>query len=105
MTANLATDLPSDLPDEVVTVVLDTAHVRITRIVSRGHASPDGYWYDQEENEWVLVVRGAARLRFEDTTVEMRPGDHIIIPARRRHRVEWTTPDEPTVWLAVFYRE
>jgi cupin 2 domain-containing protein len=53
----------------------------------------------------VTVVRGAARLRFEDGVVEMRPGDHVTIPAHRRHRVEWTTPDEPTVWLAVFYQE
>jgi cupin 2 domain-containing protein len=103
--ANLFTELPPHTPGELIATLLEAAGVRIERIVSHGHASPEGYWYDQEEHEWVLVVRGAARLRFEDGTVEMWPGDHITIPAHQRHRVEWTTPDEPTVWLAVFYRE
>ena len=102
---NLFADLPTDLPAELVRTLAAAPGVRIERIVSHGHASPPGFWYDQDEAEWVAVVRGAARLRFEDRTVEMRPGDHLTIPAHRRHRVEWTTPDEPTVWLAVFYRE
>ena len=50
-------------------------------------------------------MRGAARIRFEDGTVEMKPGDFVNIPAHQKHRVEWTTPDEPTIWLAVFYDE
>ncbi len=54
-------------------------------------------------HEWVVVLKGAARLEFQDRVVEMRVGDSITIPARQRHRVAWTTPDEPTVWLAVFY--
>jgi cupin 2 domain-containing protein len=101
--SNLLADLPSHLPNELVQVLAAAHGVRIERIVSHGHASPPGFWYDQDEAEWVVVLKGAARLRFEDGTVEMRPGDHITIPAHRRHRVEWTTPDEPTVWLAVFY--
>ncbi len=105
MTTNLFADLPPSLPDELVQTLTATPRVRIERIVSHGHASPPDFWYDQDETEWVTVVRGAARLRFEDGTVEMRPGDHVTIPAHRRHRVEWTTPDEPTVWLAVFYQE
>jgi len=76
-------------------------HIALDR--SLGHASPEGYWYDQDQHEWVVVLKGAARLRFEDETVEMRPGDFVNIPAHKKHRVEWTTPDEPTVWLAVFY--
>ena len=103
--ANLFTDLPSDLPDELFTTLLESADVRIERIVSLGHASPPGFWYDQDKAEWVVVLTGAARLRFEDGEIEMRPGDFVTIPAHHRHRVEWTTPDEPTVWLAVFYRE
>lgn len=77
--------------------------MRIGRIVSHGHASPDGFWYDQARAEWVVVLKGAARLRFEDGVLEMRPGSFMNIPAHRKHRVEWTTPCEPTVWLAVFY--
>lgn len=100
---NLFADLPARLPDELVTTLLEAADVRIERIVSHGHASPDGFWYDQPQGEWVLVLTGAARLRFEDETLDMKPGDFVNIPARKKHRVEWTTPDEPTVWLAVHY--
>jgi cupin 2 domain-containing protein len=100
---NLFADLPPDLPDELFTTFLDAASVRIERIVSHGHASPEGFWYDQERHEWVIVLKGAARLWFEDETIEMRPGDFVNIPAHKKHRVEWTTPDEPTIWLAVFY--
>jgi cupin 2 domain-containing protein len=100
---NLFTDLPRNLPDELFTTLLDSANVRIERIVSQGHASPDGFWYDQEQHEWVVVLKGAARLRFADGVVELNPGDWIDIPAHTRHRVEWTTPEEPTIWLAVHY--
>ncbi len=101
--ANLFADLPAPLPHELMTTLLDAAGVRIERIVSHGHASPEGFWYDQDLHEWVVVLAGAARLRFEDRVVEMRPGDCVNIPRRTRHRVEWTTPNEPTIWLAVFY--
>lgn len=99
----LPEDLPCDLPQELIEVLVENRNVRIERIVSTGHASPDGFWYDQEQHEWVVLLQGAARLRFEDGTVEMKPGDHLNILAHRKHRVEWTTPEEPTVWLAVFY--
>lgn len=100
---NLFADLTTHLTDEVLTTLLDAGTVRIERIVSRGQASPDGFWYDQSQHEWVAVLKGAARLRFENETVELKPGDFVNIPAHTKHRVEWTTPDEPTVWLAVFY--
>jgi cupin 2 domain-containing protein len=102
--SNLFADLPRQMPNELITTLLDAADVRIERIISHGHASPEGFWYDQDQNEWVVVLKGAARLRFEDETVEMRAGDFVNIPAHQKHRVEWTTPGEPTVWLAVFYR-
>ena len=102
--ANLLSDFPADLSGEQFETVVASPAVRIERIVSRGHASPPGFWYDQAQHEWVVVLAGAARLRFEDgDTVEMKPGDHVNIPAHRRHRVEWTHPDEPTVWLAIHY--
>jgi cupin 2 domain-containing protein len=102
-TNNLFVHLPRHLPDELFTTLLDAANVRIERIVSHGHASPEGFWYDQDQNEWVVVLKGAARLRFEDETIELKPGDFIDIPVHKKHRVEWTTPDEPTLWLAVHY--
>ena len=96
--------IPANLPSELVTTLLTSENVRIERIVSHGHASPQGFWFDQDQHEWVMVLKGAARLRFEDETVEMQPGDFMNVPAHAKHRVEWTTPDEPTIWLAVHYK-
>lgn len=78
---------------------------RIERIVSRGHASPPGFWYDQEQHEWVMVVEGRAGLEIEGEAEvrELGPGDWVDIPARARHRVAWTQDDPPTVWLAIHY--
>jgi len=100
---NLFTDLPALLPAELFTTLLEAADLRIERIVSQGHASPANFWYDQDQHEWVLLLRGAAKLRFEEGTVEMHPGDFINIPAFKKHRVEWTTLDEQTIWLAIYY--
>lgn len=100
---NLFNDLTAHLPEEIVTTLLSGTKLRIERIVSQGHVSPAGFWYDQHEHEWVVVLKGAARLRFEDESVELRPGDFVNIPAHQRHRVEWTAPDEPTIWLAIYY--
>ena len=79
----------------------------VERIVSHGEASPAGFWYDQDDHEFVAVLQGATRLRFEgpDEEVTMGPGDQLTIAAHRRHRVEWTTPDGPTVWLVVFFAD
>ena len=105
MTANIFDDIPHNMSKEVVQTLLQAADMRIERIVSHGHASPEGFWYDQDQHEWVVVLKGAARLRFDDDEqpVEMKPGDFVKIQAHKKHRVEWTTPDEPTIWLAVFY--
>ena len=103
MNGNFFDDIPITIPAELVEVVLAATNVRIERIVSQGHVSPEGFWYDQAENEWVLLLQGAARLRFENEVVEMKAGDFINIPAHKKHQVEWTTPDEQTIWLAVFY--
>ena len=100
---NLFDSLPTSIPNELIQVIAGNQHVRIERIVSHGHASPDGFWYDQDENEWGIVLKGAARLRFDDRSVELKAGDFVNIPAHKKHRVEWTTPDEPTIWLAVFF--
>ena len=100
---NLFDEVPTPLPEELVQKILSGPNLRIERIVSHGHASPDGFWYDQEQNEFVVLLKGAARLRFEDEVIDMIPGSSVNIPAHRRHRVEWTTPDGPTIWLAVFY--
>jgi cupin 2 domain-containing protein len=102
---NILDELPQSLPEEVVQTLIRAADVRIERIISHGHTSPEGFWYDQPQHEWVIVLKGTARLKFEDGMVEMKPGDYINIPAHQRHRVDWTTPDEPTIWLGVRYGE
>lgn len=102
-TKNIFDELPQNLPKEVVQTLIRAADVRIERIISFGHASPLDFWYDQPQHEWVIVLKGAARLQFEDRMVELKPGDFINIPAFRKHRVDWTTPAEPTVWLGVRY--
>jgi len=103
---NLLSPLPDARGAEAVDTLLTRSAIRIERIVSRGQASPPGFWYDQEEGEWVLLLAGAARLRFADETEPrlLVPGDWLDIAPRRRHRVDWTDPATPTVWLAVFYR-
>jgi cupin 2 domain-containing protein len=104
-TENIFADLPAALPAEAVSILLTAPRLRIERIVSAGQASPPGFWYDQAEGEWVLLLAGAARLSIEGEAAprDLRPGDYLHLPARLRHRVEWTDPATPTVWLAIFY--
>ena len=102
---NLFSNLPAEISSELIDSLVEKPGIRIERIVSQGQVTAAGEWYDQEENEWVIVLRGKARLHLEgdDRMREMGPGDYLNIPAHQRHRVEWTDPDEPTFWLAVFY--
>lgn len=103
---NLFSPLPDARAAECVDALLTRPALRVERIVSQGQASPPGFWYDQAEGEWVLLLEGAARLRFADETEAhlLGPGDWLDIAPHRRHRVDWTDPATPTVWLAVFYR-
>jgi cupin 2 domain-containing protein len=101
---NLFEEIGDGAPEELFTELLKVDGVRIERIVSFGQKSPDGFWYDQEESEWVLLLEGSATLNFESgTSVDLRAGDTLNIPAGQRHRVEKTDPNGRTVWLTVFY--
>ena len=102
---NLFAALPDARAGEAVEILLRRPFLRIERIVSHGQASPPGFWYDQAHGEWVVLLAGVAALRFADEPEARRllPGDVVDIAPHRRHRVEWTDPDMPTVWLAVFY--
>lgn len=104
--SNLFGEVPEQLPEELIEVLAENQHVRLERIVSHGQASPEGFWYDQDEHEWVVVLQGEAKLLFADgdAPLHLRPGDYVNIAAHRKHRVLWTTLAEPTIWLAVFYR-
>ncbi len=104
-TSNIFGDLPEQLPNELIETLGCAADVRIERIVSQGHASPKDFWYDQDWHEWVLVLQGTARVRFEDGVVELKTGDFINITAHRRHRVDWTDPAQKTIWLAIHYQD
>ncbi len=97
--------VPRELPEELNEVLLEAGALRIERIVSRGHRSPPGAWYDQEKAEFVALLRGAAGLRFEgcEEVLVLGPGDCIDIPAHVRHQVAWTDVAQDTVWLAVHY--
>ncbi|OAJ55923.1 cupin [Paraburkholderia ginsengiterrae] len=92
-------------PDEQIDALVEQGGVTIERIVSMGHASPPGFWYDSPRAEWVVLLSGAAALEFEgDATLhQLKPGDHVLIEAHCRHRVAWTSDKEPSVWLAVYY--
>ena len=101
--SSLFDDVPLRLERERVDVLLARPGLRLERIVSTGHATPGGTWYDQGADEWVAIVQGRAALRFEDEphVRTLGAGDHLLIPAHRRHRVEWTDPAGPTIWLAL----
>lgn len=102
-TANFMDNLPTAGADEVFETVLSRDGVRIERIVSTGQATPHGEWYDQEWDEWVLLLEGSAGLLIEGEPAPriLSSGDHLLLPARCRHRVEWTDPASRTIWLAV----
>jgi len=103
---NLFAGIPGTLAAEEITTLLTTPNVRIERIVSRGHTSPPGFWYDQPQAEWVIVLAGSAAVAFEGeaSARTLTRGDHVHIPAHTRHRVVSTDTGEPTVWLAVHYQ-
>ena len=102
---NIFSNIPSKISNEIFELIFKNQKITIERIISKGHVSPINFWYDQEMNEWVIVLRGYARLKFaeNDEMVEMKPGDYINIPAHCKHRLEWTDPNEETIWLAVHY--
>lgn len=103
--SNLYADIPWDLPKEHFDAILETKGLRLERIVSRGHATPPGEWYDQDRDEWVALLRGRAAILIEGdpNPIELGPGDHLLLRAHCRHRVAWTDPDQDTIWLAVHY--
>ena len=102
---NIFANLPQSLPEEIFQDIVHGEAFRLERIISSGQSTPDGQWYDQEQHEWVVLLSGAAGLRFEgeDGLRLLHPGDFVNIPAHTRHRVEWTGENQSTVWLALHY--
>lgn len=101
---NIFQSIPADLSEEVFSKLANGENVRIERIVSKGHTSPEAGWYDQADNEWVMVLKGAAVIAFEhDDNVELIAGSYLNIPAHKKHKVSWTDPDTETLWLVIHY--
>ena len=104
---SMLTDLPADKAQEHFEDLLTRPGVKLERIVTYGQATPAGEWYDQAWDEWVMVVQGEAKLLLEqgEQLLHMKPGDHVMLPAHCRHRVEWTPDDQTTIWLALHLGE
>jgi len=101
---NIFEEIPGNLEQECFQLLQTGDQVKIERIISKGQSSPESGWYDQNWNEWVLVLKGEAELYFEDKNpVRLKEGDFINIPSHTRHKVAWTAPEKETIWLAVHY--
>jgi cupin 2 domain-containing protein len=103
-TTNIFKEIPELLNEELFQNIISKDSLKIQRIISKGHKSPESGWYDQESDEWVIVLQGEAVLSFENQEdVRLKAGDYLNIPAHKKHKVSWTKPDVETIWLAVFY--
>jgi len=102
--ANIFSNIPSEIPNEIFEDIVNTDKLRIERIISKGQSYPDTDWYDQVENEWVIVLSGYGEIEYVNgDKIMLNQGDYLHIKAHEKHRVIATSPDEPTVWLAIFY--
>ncbi len=105
VSANIFANIPGELPEELFESIIKQDNIHIERIVSNGHITNAGQWYDQTGDEWIILLQGQAKLLFEENQrlVTMTPGDYLLIPAHTRHRVKSTLPDFNTIWLAVHF--
>lgn len=102
---NIFEDIPNKIPEELFEILFENKSIKIERIVSFGHTTPENEWYDQTKNEWVILLSGASELLFEDSNeaLKMEPGQFIFIPAHKKHRVIYTAEDKESVWLAIHF--
>jgi len=100
---NILLDIPKKKTGEFFQTLLSQGQITIERIVSEGHCSPLKQWYDQIQDEWIILIEGQAKLQFEheESPICLKAGDYLLIPARTKHRVHWTNPDIKTIWLAI----
>lgn len=103
---NIFENVPDQCGGEIFETLLEHCNVTVERIVSRGQASPEGYWYDQDWDEWVVLLQGSTAVLFEgeETFSVLKPGDYLWIPAHKKHRVEWTDSHDKTIWLTIHIR-
>ncbi|HHE64583.1 MAG TPA: cupin domain-containing protein [Bacteroidetes bacterium] len=100
---NIFSKIPKQVPDELFQTLLSNKQIKIERIISKGHSSAVNNWYDQIQDEWIILLEGQAKLQFENDTalLNLNPGDYLFIPAHSKHRVHWTDPSITTIWLAI----
>jgi cupin 2 domain-containing protein len=105
-TENIFDCIPPKLAEELFITIYSAKNIRIERIVSQGQSSPEGFWFDQDQHEWLIVLEGNAIIHFKDDPrpVELRRGSYLNIPAHKKHRVAQTSPTEKTIWLAIHYK-
>jgi cupin 2 domain-containing protein len=101
--SNIFNNIPDQLPEELIECIFKRNNIQIERIVSKGHITPAGQWYDQDWDEWVILLQGQAIIFYEkdNQTFHLNAGDYLLIPSHTRHRVEWTPPNINTIWLAI----
>ena len=101
--ANIFKNIPDQLPEELIECIFKQDNIRIERIISKGHMTPAGQWYDQDGDEWVMLLQGQATVLYQkdNQSFDLVAGAYLLIPAHTRHRVEWTAPELDTVWLAI----
>ncbi len=103
MIKNFFDEIPENVPEEVIETIISSEHIRVERIISNDHSSPENFWYDQSENEFVLLLQGNAVIQFENYEQDLKQGDYLVIEAHKKHRVKSTSGSEKTIWLAIFY--
>ena len=100
---NIFQNITINKKEEEFIDLLKDKNIRIERIVSNGQVSKEDFWYDQEENEYIIVLEGSAIVEFKDKQVSLSKGDTLLIQKNEKHRVKYTDIEEPTIWLAIFY--
>lgn len=101
---NIFQNIPKDLPEELIEIISENKNVKIERIISRGHSSPKDFWYNQDTNEFVILLSGSAVITYKNKkSISMKKGDYLLIPAHQMHRVEETSKYENSIWLAIHY--
>ena len=102
--SNIFDGIPDTLPEELFDTLLENQHLKLERIISYAHITPEGKWYNQAQDEWVILLKGQARIAYKDGhETYLKTGDHLLIPAHTPHRVSWTGPKEHCVWLALHF--
>jgi len=101
---NIYAKIPAIKDKEAFQTLLVNKKLKIERIISQGQVTAKGKWLKEARDEWVIVLKGVAKLRFRNDSrlIKLKAGDYVLIPANTSHRVEWTSLRQKTIWLAVY---